>query len=225
MEGFLKTCGNLKRWRRVKDEAGKSKSFGFSDYEDVESVLRALRLFSGVRLCGKDLIIKVDENTQKYLDEYQKSKEEEENRLQAIAKEEKKATEPTESVDDEKQTEEEISKEEEKELPKDKDAVHKENLEEYLKKQKPLLDGVQKKMENDEKAKEEASVENSISKELSSIRERASENKVFIISTNYLTLLLTINIIFRMINEEVIDGKSQRPQEETANWSNFIEIE
>ncbi|CAG8472344.1 10031_t:CDS:10 [Dentiscutata heterogama] len=92
MERILKTCGSLKSWKRVKDQSGNPKGFGFAEYLDADSVLRALRVLGGegpgddkkdkgVALpaleegaVGKKLIVKADENTRKYLDQYEASR-------------------------------------------------------------------------------------------------------------------------------------------------------
>ncbi|POG63814.1 hypothetical protein GLOIN_2v1682773, partial [Rhizophagus irregularis DAOM 181602=DAOM 197198] len=47
MEKILKTCGTLKSWKRVKDQSGNPKGFGFAEYADADSVLRALRVLGG----------------------------------------------------------------------------------------------------------------------------------------------------------------------------------
>ncbi|CAJ0757184.1 23719_t:CDS:10 [Entrophospora sp. SA101] len=88
MEKILKTCGTLKSWKRVKDQSGNPKGFGFAEYTDADSVLRALRVLGGddkkdkgvilpaleEGATKKKLIVKVDENTRKYLDQYEASR-------------------------------------------------------------------------------------------------------------------------------------------------------
>ncbi|CAG8498179.1 44435_t:CDS:10 [Gigaspora margarita] len=92
MERILKTCGSLKSWKRVKDQSGSPKGFGFAEYLDADSVLRALRVLGGEGpgddkkdkgvvlpaleegAVGKKLIVKADENTRKYLDQYEASR-------------------------------------------------------------------------------------------------------------------------------------------------------
>ncbi|CAG8528735.1 4327_t:CDS:2 [Diversispora eburnea] len=92
MEKILKTCGSLKSWKRVKDQSGNPKAFGFAEYSDADSVLRALRVLGGEGAgddkkdkgvvlpaleegaSGKKLIVKADENTRKYLDQYEASR-------------------------------------------------------------------------------------------------------------------------------------------------------
>ncbi|CAG8572177.1 8743_t:CDS:10 [Racocetra persica] len=92
MERILKTCGSLKSWKRVKDQSGNPKGFGFAEYLDADSVLRALRVLGGEGpgddkkdkgvvlpaleegAMGKKLIVKADETTRKYLDQYEASR-------------------------------------------------------------------------------------------------------------------------------------------------------
>lgn len=37
----------MKSWKRVKDQSGNPKAFGFAEYSDADSVLRALRVLGG----------------------------------------------------------------------------------------------------------------------------------------------------------------------------------
>jgi hypothetical protein len=47
------------------------KNFGFCDYANADAALRAIRVLHDLRLGGiENLVVKVDEKTQKYLDEY-----------------------------------------------------------------------------------------------------------------------------------------------------------
>ncbi|CAG8723589.1 4098_t:CDS:10, partial [Acaulospora morrowiae] len=90
--GTSQTCGALKSWKRVKDQSGNPKGFGFAEYLDADSVLRALRVLGGEGAgddkkdkgvvlpaleegaVGKKLIVRADENTRKYLDQYEASR-------------------------------------------------------------------------------------------------------------------------------------------------------
>ncbi|KAL0090008.1 hypothetical protein J3Q64DRAFT_1393622 [Phycomyces blakesleeanus] len=87
IERFLKACGSLRHWKRVMDQAGKPKGFGFAEYEDPDSVLRALRVLGGAEgqegvtltaMDGSDtkkkLIVKVDDNVRNHLEQYQKTR-------------------------------------------------------------------------------------------------------------------------------------------------------
>ncbi|KAI8881728.1 hypothetical protein K501DRAFT_252596 [Backusella circina FSU 941] len=86
IEKLLETCGKLTNWKRVKDQSGKPKGFGFATYEDPDSVLCALRVLSGEKTEGvvlkatdgsgveKKLIVKADDNVRNYLENYEKSR-------------------------------------------------------------------------------------------------------------------------------------------------------
>ncbi|KAG0186161.1 hypothetical protein DFQ28_008246 [Apophysomyces sp. BC1034] len=88
IEKLLKATGKLRNWKRVKDQSGNPKGFGFAEYEDPDSVLRALLVLSseteegqGIVLKAMDgsdtekkLIVKADDNVRNYLDQYQKSR-------------------------------------------------------------------------------------------------------------------------------------------------------
>ncbi|CAG8462042.1 2196_t:CDS:10 [Paraglomus occultum] len=89
MEKVLKTCGALKAWKRVKDQSGNPKAFGFAEYANADSVLRALRVLGGEGAADerkdngvvlpaleegtspKKLLVRADEETRKYLDQYE----------------------------------------------------------------------------------------------------------------------------------------------------------
>jgi RNA recognition motif-containing protein len=75
-------------WKRVKDQAGNPKGFGFATYHSPDSMLRALRVlggeenYAGIILKAQDgsgtekkLIVKADDAVRQYLDQYKGSKE------------------------------------------------------------------------------------------------------------------------------------------------------
>ncbi|KAF7732272.1 hypothetical protein EC973_005167 [Apophysomyces ossiformis] len=88
IEKLLKATGKLRNWKRVKDQSGNPKGFGFAEYEDPDSVLRALLVLSSETETGKGivlkamdgsetekkLIVKADDNVRNYLDQYQKQR-------------------------------------------------------------------------------------------------------------------------------------------------------
>jgi len=62
-------------WRRVNDPvSGKPKGFGFCDFESPEGALRALKGLNGLKIDNGELLLKVDEKTQKLIDEYSTKK-------------------------------------------------------------------------------------------------------------------------------------------------------
>jgi len=71
---MLDQCGkNI--WRRVNDPvSGKPKGFGFCDFELPEGALRALKGLNGLKIDNGELLLKVDEKTQKLIDEYSAKK-------------------------------------------------------------------------------------------------------------------------------------------------------
>ncbi|GAA96851.1 uncharacterized protein L969DRAFT_94885 [Mixia osmundae IAM 14324] len=78
LEHILNAAGPLLQLRRIKDPSGKPKAFGFADYIDLSSVLRALALFTGLKLSGKGgngetkaLMLKADTNLRAKLDKYE----------------------------------------------------------------------------------------------------------------------------------------------------------
>ncbi len=71
---LLEACGHLRSLKRA------SKAFGFAEYADPDSVLRAIHVLQGLQLPSmgaeasappKKLVVKADERTKRFLDKYQ----------------------------------------------------------------------------------------------------------------------------------------------------------
>jgi RNA-binding protein 25 len=74
---LLEKCGEVVSWKRLPDAAtGQLKTFGFADFKNAQGALRAVKLLSDLFLGDKNLQLKVDEKTQKYLDSYSTVKKE-----------------------------------------------------------------------------------------------------------------------------------------------------
>ncbi|KAI7862951.1 hypothetical protein BDF14DRAFT_1734970 [Spinellus fusiger] len=99
IERFLKACGSLRQWKRVTDPGGKLKGFGFAEYEDPDSVLRALHVLGGsdghegvtlLAMDGSDvkkkLIVKVDDVVKEHLEQYKKTRVKAENEVEETNK-------------------------------------------------------------------------------------------------------------------------------------------
>ncbi|KAI2805704.1 putative RNA-binding protein 25 [Blomia tropicalis] len=72
---LLSKCGAVNNWKRVQGPNGKLQAFGFCEYCNPESALRAIRLLHDFEISDKKLIVRVDAKTQEKLDEYfQKNK-------------------------------------------------------------------------------------------------------------------------------------------------------
>ncbi|TKY84788.1 hypothetical protein EX895_005868 [Sporisorium graminicola] len=74
---LLEACGNLRSLKRA------SKSFGFAEYADPDSVLRAIEVLQGRELPSmgseasappKKLLVKADERTKRFLEKYQQNR-------------------------------------------------------------------------------------------------------------------------------------------------------
>lgn len=64
---MLQRCGTVINWKRVQ-------AFGFCEYGDPESGLRAIRLLHDWEVGDKKLVVKVDAKTKEKLDEYKATK-------------------------------------------------------------------------------------------------------------------------------------------------------
>eukprot|EP01117_Protostelium_nocturnum_P000979 TRINITY_DN112_c3_g1_i1.p1 TRINITY_DN112_c3_g1~~TRINITY_DN112_c3_g1_i1.p1 ORF type:complete len:635 (+),score=289.52 TRINITY_DN112_c3_g1_i1:1992-3896(+) len=67
---ILELCGKVSNWKRPSDpKTGKMKGFGFCEFVNAEGAMTALRILNGLNVGGQALLVKVDEKTQKYLDD------------------------------------------------------------------------------------------------------------------------------------------------------------
>uniref|UniRef100_A0A8C5DGG6 RNA-binding protein 25 n=1 Tax=Gouania willdenowi TaxID=441366 RepID=A0A8C5DGG6_GOUWI len=71
---LLAKCGIVLSWKRVQGASGKLQAFGFCEYKEPESTLRALRLLHELLLGDKKLLVKVDSKTKTQLDEWKAKK-------------------------------------------------------------------------------------------------------------------------------------------------------
>lgn len=71
---LLAKCGVVLSWKRVQGASGKLQAFGFCEYKQPESTLRALRLLHELHLGDKKLLVKVDAKTKAQLDEWKANK-------------------------------------------------------------------------------------------------------------------------------------------------------
>ncbi|KAM4529737.1 RNA-binding protein 25b isoform 3-T3 [Fundulus diaphanus] len=67
---LLAKCGIVLSWKRVQGASGKLQAFGFCEYKEPESTLRALRLLHDLQIGDKNLLVKVDAKTKAQLDEW-----------------------------------------------------------------------------------------------------------------------------------------------------------
>ncbi|XP_013775685.1 RNA-binding protein 25-like [Limulus polyphemus] len=71
---ILQRCGIVMNWKRVQGANGKLQAFGFCEYADPESALRAIRLLHDWDIGDKKLVVKVDAKTKEKLDDYKATK-------------------------------------------------------------------------------------------------------------------------------------------------------
>ncbi|EIW81557.1 hypothetical protein CONPUDRAFT_73253 [Coniophora puteana RWD-64-598 SS2] len=78
---LLATCGPVKPIKRLITPANKPQGFGFAEFDDADSALRAITLLQGVELpaledgcANKKLLIKADEKTKLFLDAFSAQK-------------------------------------------------------------------------------------------------------------------------------------------------------
>lgn len=71
---LLSKCGAVNNWKRVQGANGKLQGFGFCEYSDPESAMKAIRLLHDFEVADKKLVVKADAKTQEKLDNYLKEK-------------------------------------------------------------------------------------------------------------------------------------------------------
>ncbi|XP_037575596.1 RNA-binding protein 25 isoform X4 [Dermacentor silvarum] len=71
---ILQRCGTVVSWKRVQGANGWLQGFGFCEYGDPESAMRAIRILHEWEIGDKKLVVKVDAKTKEKLDEYKASK-------------------------------------------------------------------------------------------------------------------------------------------------------
>ncbi|WWD18199.1 hypothetical protein CI109_102649 [Kwoniella shandongensis] len=85
LRDLLNACGPLHELKRVVGASGKPQAFGFASFENPEVVLRAIRCLNGVELPdlspegrgqgkpAKKLVVKADQKTQEFLEEFEQT--------------------------------------------------------------------------------------------------------------------------------------------------------
>ena len=76
LERLLKLCGTLLNWKRSVDPA-KPSSFGLAEFEDLESVYVCYRIIHNLTLFDNNILVRVNDKTLSYLQEWAQQKEEE----------------------------------------------------------------------------------------------------------------------------------------------------
>lgn len=61
-------------WKRAQGATGKIQAFGFCDFADPESAMRAIRILNELDIAEKKLVVKAGAEAKEKLDEYVKKK-------------------------------------------------------------------------------------------------------------------------------------------------------
>ena len=76
----MQAAGNLVTLKRVRGPTGKPQAFGFATFAEPDSVLRAIKTLNGISVPPgergqprKNLLVKADEKTRAFLDDYEKT--------------------------------------------------------------------------------------------------------------------------------------------------------
>ena len=67
---LLSCCGNILGWNRAVGGDNAPRAFGFGSFAQPEGLLRAMRVLDGLNVGDSSLLVKVDDKTQKSLEEY-----------------------------------------------------------------------------------------------------------------------------------------------------------
>ena len=71
---LLNTCGPVNSWKRVQGATGKLQAFGFCEFGNPDSGLRAIRILHDWEIADKKLVVKVDAKTKGVLEDHKKKK-------------------------------------------------------------------------------------------------------------------------------------------------------
>ncbi|TRM62125.1 hypothetical protein BD626DRAFT_499977 [Schizophyllum amplum] len=78
---LLSACGPVRSFKRLITPANKPQGFGFAEYEDLDSAIRAIDMLTGIELpaledmcANKKLLVKADEKTKTMLDAHKSSR-------------------------------------------------------------------------------------------------------------------------------------------------------
>ncbi|CAB1339878.1 unnamed protein product [Coregonus sp. 'balchen'] len=96
---LLAKCGLVLSWKRVQGASGKLQAFGFCEYKEPESTLRALRLLHELQIGEKKLLVKVDAKTKAQLDDDLKAPLNDDESQQRRKRKEKKEEEDINAID------------------------------------------------------------------------------------------------------------------------------
>lgn len=70
-ERLLKSCGELKAWKRSKDASGEPKAFGYAEFDSLEAVFAVLKLLNNAAVTADKstsrILVKADEKTTQFL--------------------------------------------------------------------------------------------------------------------------------------------------------------
>ncbi len=70
MERLFKCCGSVLSWKRSTDASGELKAFGFVEFESVEAVFACLKILNNMNLFDSKLIVKANEKTVSFLNDW-----------------------------------------------------------------------------------------------------------------------------------------------------------